>query len=69
MGRAKRPLTLAEVKSLGGKASMGNKTPEERSEFARQGGIAGAKARAAKLTKKQRSDIARKAALARWAKN
>jgi len=68
MGRENKPLTAAEMSSLGGKASMGNRSPEERKEFARQGGIAGSKARAKKLTGKQRSEIAQKAARARWEK-
>lgn len=68
MGRRSKPQTVAEMASLGGKASMGKRSSEERREFARQGGIAGSKARAKNLTKKQRSDIARKAARARWDK-
>jgi uncharacterized 2Fe-2S/4Fe-4S cluster protein (DUF4445 family) len=43
-------------------------THEERSEFARAGGTAGGKARAASLSKKRRSEIAKTASAARWAK-
>ena len=39
------------------------------SEFARQGGLKGGKARAQKLSSKTRSEIARKAATARWHKD
>ena len=53
---------------LGGKKRIESLSSEERSDFARQGGLVGSKARAAKLTKEQRSAIARKAAAARWAK-
>ena len=45
---------------------MKARSPKEREEFARQGGLAGGKARAAKLTRAQRTEIARKAAKARW---
>jgi len=39
------------------------------SEYMRQGGIKGGRARAKKLTPKQRTEIARIAALARWKKS
>jgi hypothetical protein len=39
------------------------------SEYMRQGGLKGGKARAKKLTPKQRAEIARVAALARWKKS
>ncbi|MCW5978456.1 MAG: hypothetical protein KIT09_10280 [Bryobacteraceae bacterium] len=47
---------------------MASMTAEERSEFARQGGLVGGAARAKKLSAKRRSEIARQAVLARWAK-
>ena len=47
---------------------MRARTAQEREQFARQGGMAGGKARARSLSKAQRQEIARKAALARWAK-
>jgi hypothetical protein len=43
-------------------------TQEERSEFARSGGLKGGKKRAASLTKAERVAIAKKAAAARWGK-
>ena len=43
----------------GGKASMEQRTPDQREEFARQGGIAGGAARAKALTKVERSAIAK----------
>jgi hypothetical protein len=49
-------------------ARMDSMTAKEREEFARMGGTAGGKARAAKLSKTERQDIAKKAAQARWAK-
>jgi len=57
---------LAKIRGLGGKASMRNRTAEERVEFARAGGLAGGQARARTLTAKRRKEIARKAAAARW---
>ena len=48
---------------------MASMTPEERSQFARTGGVVGGNARAASLTKKWRSEIAKKAAAARWGKS
>ena len=52
----------------GGKASMQNRTPEERAEFARTGGKVGGKRRAETLSPRRRKEIARKAAEARWGK-
>lgn len=43
-------------------------TPEERSEFARLGGLKGGKARKNKLSAARRTAIARKAAKTRWEK-
>jgi hypothetical protein len=43
---------------------MASMSPEERTEFARQGGKVSAKGRKRKLTPEQRSEIARKAGLA-----
>ena len=57
---------IERVRPLAGIASMEGRTPEERSEFARKGGLAGGLARAKKLSKRRRSEIARNAALARW---
>ena len=59
---------LAKIRGLGGKASMRNRTAEEREEFARSGGVAGGRARARTLTAQRRKEIARKAAAARWGK-
>jgi hypothetical protein len=68
----KKAITLREhalrIAGLGGKASMENRTAEERSQFARMGGRVGGKRAAAKLTQKQRQERARKAAQARWGK-
>ena len=67
---AKKSITLREharrIAHLGGKASMENRTPKEREEFARLGGQLGGKRRAQKLSPKRRAEIARKAAAARW---
>jgi hypothetical protein len=52
----------------GGKASMEQRTADQREEFARLGGLAGGNARAKSLTKAERSAIAKKAAAARWGK-
>ena len=59
---------LARIRGLGGKASMQNRTEEEREEFARMGGRAGGKRRAEVLSAAQRKAIAQKAAKARWGK-
>lgn len=59
---------LRRIQPLGGKASMERRTPEERQELGRKGGIAAAKTRAKTTTKKQRSASAQNAARARWAK-
>jgi hypothetical protein len=47
---------------------MAQLNEDERKEFARSGGEAGGKARAAKLSAKKRSEIAKKAAQSRWGK-
>jgi hypothetical protein len=52
----------------GGKVSMGNRTAEERSQFAKLGGEAGGVARAQKLSPARRKAIAKAAAAARWGK-
>lgn len=57
---------LASIRPLGGKASMENRTAEEREEFARRGGLVGGTARATALSAKRRKEIAQKAAAARW---
>ncbi len=67
MASKKNPHAVA-LGRKGGKASMGQRTADEREEFARSGGIAGGAARAKSLTKAERSAIAKKAAKARWAK-
>jgi len=67
MSTKKNPHAVA-LGRKGGKASMEQRTPDEREEFARSGGIAGGKARAKSLTKAERSEIAKKAAAARWKK-
>jgi hypothetical protein len=67
MAKKKNPHAVA-LGRRGGKASMGQRTPDEREQFARQGGIAGGAARAKSLTKAQRSAIAKKAAAKRWEK-
>ena len=59
---------LARIRSLGGKASMQNRTEEEREAFARMGGTIGGKRRAEALSAKRRKEIAQKAAEARWGK-
>ena len=51
-----------------GKRSAAMRTPEERAEYGRRGGLAGGRARAERLTPEQRSESARKAAAARWGK-
>jgi hypothetical protein len=52
---------------IGGRIRAQNLSPEERTEIARQGGIASAKARAENpLAAKRRREIARAAAAARW---
>jgi hypothetical protein len=63
----KNPHAVALGK-LGGRKRMQSLSRAELLDFARSGGKAGGKARAAKLTKEQRSAIARKAAAARWGK-
>ena len=50
------------------KLRMTRMTPEERSDVARTGGLAGGRARAKALTKAERRAIAKKAASARWRK-
>ena len=67
MAKKKNPHAAA-LGRLGGKASMQQRNPEKREEFARLGGLAGGKARAKALTKAERVAIARKAAAARWGK-
>jgi general stress protein YciG len=68
----RKAVTLKEhaqrIAPLGGRASMENRTAEERQEFARSGGQAGGAARAKKLSAKRRKEIAAKAAAARWGK-
>ena len=59
---------LARIRGLGGKASMQNRTDEQREEFARKGGKVGGKRRAEVLSQKRRKEIAKKAAATRWAK-
>jgi hypothetical protein len=59
---------LAGIRSLGGKASMQNRTEEQKREFARTGGLSGGAARAKKLSAKRRREIAQAAAAARWGK-
>lgn len=59
---------LASIRSLGGKASMQNRTDGEREEFARLGGKIGGKRRAEVLSATRRKAIAQKAANARWGK-
>ncbi len=51
-----------------GRRRMEKMTPEERSEFARLGGLKGGKARKNKLSAARRTAIARKAAKTRWEK-
>jgi len=63
MATRKNPAAVALAKRR-----MQTMTPEERSEVARAGGLAGGAARAQKLTPKRRSEIAKKAAAARWGK-
>jgi hypothetical protein len=68
----KKAITLQEharrIAPLGGKASMRNRTEEEREEFARMGGKVGGKRRAEVLSAARRKAIAQKAAKARWGK-
>ena len=68
----KKAITLQEhalrIAPLGGKASMRNRTAEEREQFARMGGKVGGKRRAEVLTPARRKAIAQKAAKARWGK-
>ena len=60
----KKPLTAAELQSMGGKARAKALSKSERSAIARKA----AKARAQKLTPAQRSRIAKQAVAAREAK-
>jgi hypothetical protein len=60
----KKPLTAAELQSMGGKARAKALSKAERSAIARKA----AKARARKLTAAQRSRIAKQAVAAREAK-
>jgi len=66
----KKAITLQEharrIAPLGGKASMQNRTAEEREKFARMGGQIGGKRRAESLSPARRKAIAQKAAKARW---
>ncbi len=68
--KKKGDITLAEhiqtIAPLGGRARMAAMTDEQRSDFGRQGGLAGGEARAKALSPKKRSEIAKKAAAARW---
>ena len=57
----KKPLTAAELQSMGGKARAAALSKAERSEIARKAG----KARAKSLSVAERSRIAKKAAAAR----
>jgi len=61
---SKKPLTAAELQSMGGKARAKSLSKAERSAIARKA----AKARAQKLTSAQRSRIAKQAVAAREAK-
>lgn len=60
----KKPLTAAELQSMGGKARAAALTRAERSEIARKAG----KARAERLSAAERSRIAKKAVAARETK-
>ena len=57
----KKPLTAAELQSMGGKARAAALSKKERSEIARKAG----KARAESLSADERSRIAKKAVAAR----
>jgi hypothetical protein len=57
----KKPLTAAQLQSMGGKARAAALSKDERSEVARKAG----KARAESLTAAERSRIAKKAVAAR----
>ena len=61
---SKKPLTAAELQSMGGKARAKALSKAERSAIARKA----AKARAQKLTATERSRIAKRAVAAREAK-
>ncbi len=61
---SKKPLTAAELQSMGGKARAAALSRAERVEIARKG----ARARAEGLNAAKRSQIAKKAAAAREAK-
>ena len=61
---SKKPLTAAELQSMGGKARAKSLSKAERSAIARKA----AKARAQKLTSAERSRIAKRAVAAREAK-
>jgi len=73
--RPKRPRDPSQLGKLIVDLSVGEATeataPPDTpaTEFARQGGLKGGKARALKLTDNQRSEIARAAAQARWKKS
>ncbi|MGB7100914.1 MAG: histone H1 [Xanthobacteraceae bacterium] len=54
--------------SVGEAAEVTPLTDTSATEFARQGGLKGGKARAAALSDKRKSEIARAAAEARWSK-
>ena len=58
---SKKPLTAAELQSMGGRARAKSLSKAERSAIARKA----AKARAQKLTSAERSQIAKKAVAAR----
>lgn len=60
----KKPLTAAELQSMGGKARAASLTKAERVEIATKA----ARARAKSLTAAKRSEIAKKAVTAREAK-
>ena len=53
--------------SIGAAAETAPVSDNPATEFARQGGLKGGKARAAKLGPKRRTEIAKKAAQTRWA--
>ena len=65
VARGKNPHAIA-LGQLGGKASIGALSKEQRKSLARSGGLVGGKARAAKLTAARRREIAKAAAAARW---
>lgn len=52
------PITVADAGRIGGKNRMASMTAEERSAFARLGGLAGGPARAKRLPAKRRREIA-----------